>query len=47
MECYIKFLSSVTELLAQVCLPMIVGQNRMTHEVPVKCEQITCTSMSV
>jgi len=37
---------SVIKLFVQVCLLRIVGQNGMINEVPAKCEQISCTSMS-
>jgi hypothetical protein len=42
MELYVKFLPSVIK----VCLPMSLGQNRIIHLVPAKCDEITCTSMS-
>jgi hypothetical protein len=46
MEWYIKFLPSVIESLAQVCLPRSIGMIGVIYWVPVKCNLITCTSMA-
>ena len=45
MEWYIRFLPCDEQSLVQISLTKSVGQNRMLHFVPAKCDEITCTSM--